>query len=252
MSDASPPFLSVVIPAYNEQSRLGNTLQAVCDFLKRQAYDWEIIVVDDGSTDETPQIVQRAQQNDSRIQLLQDHPNRGKGRAVRLGMLHAMGKYRLFMDADNSTSIDHVDHFLPLLQNDAQVVIGSRAVNGAQVLVHQSRWKELLGRLGNRWIQMWTVHGIKDTQAGFKIFTARAATEIFSAARINGWAFDVELLLIARLRDYKIVEHPIDWINSPDSKVMLKSYLEVLKDVVKIRLNAWRKIYSPSPKASNA
>ncbi len=143
-------------------------------------------------------------------------------------------------------------NFFRSFQNDIQVVIGSRAVNGAQVLVHQSRWKELLGKLGNRWIQMWTIRGIKDTQAGFKIFTARAATEIFSVAKINGWAFDVELLLIARLRGYKIVEQPIDWINSPDSKVTLKSYLQVLKDVVKIRLNASRKLYSPSPKVSNA
>src|SRR5262249_54946383 len=159
------------------------------DYLNRQSYDWEVLVVDDGSVDQTAQIVESANKIEPRVRLLQYGDNRGKGYAVRYGMLRAAGKYRLFMDADNSTSIDHVERFLPLLQSGTQLVIGSRAVDGAQVLVHQSRWKELLGILGNRWIQFWTVGGIKDTQAGFKIFTADAAKTIFPLARINGWAF---------------------------------------------------------------
>jgi glycosyltransferase involved in cell wall biosynthesis len=221
-------------------------LKAVCNFLNRQSFAWEVAVVDDGSTDQTAQLVQNAISADSRVRLLQYPTNRGKGYAVRYGMLHTTAKYRLFMDADNSTSIDHIQQFLPQLENGTDIVIGSRAVQGAEVLVHQSRWKETLGALGNRWIQFWAVPGIKDTQAGFKIFTADAAQNIFPWLTIDGWAFDVEALLIARLRGYKIVEQPIRWINDSHSKVTSKTYFQVLKDVLKIRMNLWRQTYSQS------
>jgi dolichyl-phosphate beta-glucosyltransferase len=143
-------FLSVVIPAYNEEARLGRTLTAVGNFLNRQSYPWEVVVVDDGSTDQTAQLVTNASVLDGRLRLLRYEPNQGKGYAVRQGMLHTSGKYRLFMDADHSTTIDQIAQFLPVLQAGMDIVIGSRAVPGADVVLHQPRWKELLGKLGNR------------------------------------------------------------------------------------------------------
>jgi dolichyl-phosphate beta-glucosyltransferase len=243
MPDSSRPFLSLIIPAFNEEARLVQTLDAVCGYLQSQSYTWEIVVVDDGSTDCTSQFVERAGSVEPRIRLLHYPKNRGKGYAVQYGMLHTTGTYRLFMDADNSTSIDHVAQFLPLLEHGTDVVIGSRAVPEAQVVVHQSRWKEWLGKLGNRWIRFWAVPGIKDTQAGFKIFAAEAAESIFPSLTISGWAFDVEVLAIARSRGYKIAEMPVRWVNDAQSKVTWRAYLQVLKDVVKIRFNLWKGKY---------
>ncbi|HTQ38125.1 MAG TPA: dolichyl-phosphate beta-glucosyltransferase [Pirellulales bacterium] len=236
-------FLSVVIPAFNEEARLAETLAAVGNFLNRQAYSWEVVVVDDGSTDQTARVVTDVRALDARFQLLQYQQNRGKGYAVRYGMLHTSGKYRLFMDADNSTAIDHIAQFLTLLETGTDMVIGSRAVSGANVLVHQPRGKEWLGKLGNRWIRFWAVPGIKDTQAGFKAFRAEAAENLFSLLTIDRWGFDVELLAIAQHRGYKIAECPIRWTNDPHSKVTPRAYLEVLKEVLKVRLNLWRGLY---------
>ncbi|HZZ27225.1 MAG TPA: dolichyl-phosphate beta-glucosyltransferase [Pirellulales bacterium] len=236
-------YLSVVIPAYNEEARVAGTLQSVTTFLKLQSHEWEVIVVDDGSADQTAQIVKAANATEPRVQLLQYESNHGKGYAVRQGMLHASGKYRLFMDADNSTTIDHLGQFLPLLEAGVDIAIGSRAVPGANIVVHQPRWKELLGKLGNRWIRLWAVPGIFDTQTGFKAFTAEAAQTIFPLLTIDRWGFDVEVLAIARRRDYKIAEIPIRWVNDPHSKVTAWAYFEVLKDVLKVRRNLWKGIY---------
>ncbi len=158
-------------------------------------------------------------------------------------MLHATGKYRLFMDADNSTAIDHIECFLPLLKSGCDVVIGSRAVPGTQIVVRQPKWKEFLGKLGNRWIRFWAVPGINDTQAGFKVFRDDVACSIFPLLTIDRWAFDVELLAIARRRGYRIAEVPIRWTNYADSKVTIRSYFEVLIDAVQVRLNIWKKRY---------
>ncbi len=236
-------FLSVVIPAYNEQERLPHTLKAVETYLKKQNYTWEIAVVDDGSKDKTADLVRAASIVEPRIRLLQYGKNRGKGYAVRFGMTHVSGQYRLFTDADNSTTIDHFAKFLPLLQQGFDVVIGSRDVKGADIAVHQPKWKELLGNLGNLWIQFWAVPGIKDTQAGFKVFTSKAAADVFPYLTIDRWGFDVEALAVAKQRGYKISEQPIRWVNDPNSKVSFKTYLEVLKEVVQVRFNIWTGIY---------
>jgi dolichyl-phosphate beta-glucosyltransferase len=241
------PFLSVIIPAYNEEHRLPHTLQAVLTYLRKQSYDWEVVIVNDGSTDRTAEIVQAVMVNEARVRLLQYGHNRGKGYAVRFGMTHTTGQYRLFMDADNSTTIDHFAKFSPYLHQGYGVVIGSRDVAGANIAIHQPWWKEKLGDLGNVWIQFWAVPGIKDTQAGFKVFTGKAAQDVFPYLTIDHWGFDVEALAVARHKGYRIMELPITWINDPNSKVSSGAYLEVLKEVVQVRLNMWRGRYERNP-----
>lgn len=243
-SEQQDIFLSVVIPAYNEEKRLPHTLKAVIKYLQRQKYSWEIAVVDDGSRDKTALLVKETSIVEPRVRLLQYGTNRGKGYAVRYGMTRTRGTYRLFMDADNSTTVDHFEQFLPFFNMGFSAVIGSRDIAGAQIATHQPKWKELLGDLGNLWIQLWAVPGIKDTQAGFKVFTGRAADDVFPFLQIDRWGFDVEALAVARLKGYKIAERPIRWVNDPDSKVSTRAYIDVLKEVVQVRLNIWKGIYT--------
>ena len=237
-------YVSVVIPAYNEEKRLPHTLRAVSTYLKKQPYTWEIAVVNDGSSDGTAKLVQSFTQEDPRISLLEYGQNRGKGYAVRFGMTHVQGDVRVFMDADNSTTIDHLEKFLPILQSGYDVVIGSRDIAGATIRVHQSKIKEILGDLGNLWIQLWAVSGIKDTQAGFKVFTKKASDDVFPYLTIDRWGFDVEALAVARMRGYNISEQPIRWVNDPNSKVSASAYLEVLTEVVEVRMNMLKGIYN--------
>ncbi|MBI3255574.1 MAG: glycosyltransferase family 2 protein [Candidatus Andersenbacteria bacterium] len=243
-------FLSVIIPAYNESKRLPKTLQSVVAFLKTKPYQSEILVVDDGSKDNTADLVRAASVTNPHIKLLQYGHNRGKGYAVRYGMTHAHGQYRLFMDADNSTSIDHFDKFYPIFSKGFDVVIGSRDVEGADIAEHQPWWKEKLGDLGNLWIQFWAVPGIHDTQAGFKVFTAKATQAVFPKLTIDRWGFDVEALAVARYFGFTISEQPIRWINDPNSKVSTGAYIEVLKEVVQVGLNLIFRKYGPkAPKS---
>ncbi|MCE9642785.1 MAG: glycosyltransferase family 2 protein [Candidatus Andersenbacteria bacterium] len=231
------PYISVVIPAYNEEKRLPHTLRATIAYLKKQPYSWEIAVVNDGSSDNTAQVVRTSAAEDSRVMLLEYGQNHGKGYAVRFGMTHVHGEIRVFMDADNSTSIDHLEKFLPILKSGYDVVIGSRDIAGATINVHQSKVKEILGDLGNLWIQFWAIGGIKDTQAGFKVFTKQASDDVFPYLTIDRWGFDVEALAVARMRGYKISEQPIIWVNDPNSKVSPSAYMQVLKEVVQVRMN---------------
>lgn len=237
------PFLSVIIPAYNEEARLPRTLKAVHAYLQAQSFTWEIAVVNDGSTDRTADIVREFQIVDPRVRLLHYAKNRGKGYAVRYGMTHTKGHFRLFMDADNSTTIDHIEQFLPWLQKGYDVAIGSRDIQGAEIAAHQAWWKEKLGDLGNLWIRFWAVPGIKDTQAGFKIFSGKAADFIFPRLKIDRWGFDVETLAVARRQDFRIAELPIRWVNDANSKVSARAYLDVLQEVVQVRLNLWKGVY---------
>ena len=237
------PYLSVVIPAYNEEQRLPRTLKAVVEYLSPQDYSWEVAVVDDGSKDRTADIVREFKITEPRVTLLQYGGNRGKGYAVRYGMTHTTGQFRLFMDADNSTTIDHFATFRPLFAEGFDVVIGSRDVQGADIAVHQSWLKEKLGDLGNLWVQAWAVPGIWDTQAGFKVFTGQASDDVFPRLTIDRWGFDVEALAVARLLGYKISEQPIRWENDPNSKVSAQAYLEVLQEVVQVRFNIWKGVY---------
>lgn len=236
-------YLSVIIPAYNEEKRLPATLKAVIKYLQTKPYSWEIAVVDDGSRDKTADVVRTAAVHEPRVRLLQYGQNRGKGYAVRYGMTHVSGDIRLFMDADNSTTIDHLEQLKPYLSMGFDVVIGSRDVAGADIAVHQAWWKEKLGDLGNLWIRFWAVGGLKDTQAGFKVFTRSASEAVFPVLTIDRWGFDVEALAVARLKGYKIAERPIRWVNDVNSKVSTRAYLDVLREVVQVRINMWRGNY---------
>jgi len=239
-------FLSVIIPAYNEEKRISQTLLAIDHYLSAQPYSYEILVVNDGSTDRTAQIVKNFQKLIKNLKLIDSQPNHGKGYVVRLGMLKAQGKYRLFMDADNSTSIDHFEKMLPYLEEGYQVVIGSRDKKdapGARQAVPQSFLKRQLGNLGNILIQLLAVPGIWDTQCGFKCFEEEAAKDIFSRCLIDRWGFDIEALALARWLGYKIAIIPVYWINDPHSHVSWKAYLRTLGELFQIKWNLWRGKY---------
>lgn len=258
MSDASTPFLSVVIPAYNEEQRLPATLTDVVRYLGQQQVSSELLVVDDGSKDTTAEIVRSAierwrpsaspDRHLVRFELLEypDRKNRGKGYAVRTGMLAARGRHRVFLDADNSTTVDHVERFLRFVHEEKfDVVIGSRDVEGADVALHQPWYREVAGTLGNVLIRLLAVPGIADTQAGFKLFTATVVEDIFPRLTINRWGFDIEILAVARHRGYRIKEAPITWINDERSLVRVGTYLQVLSELVRVRWNLWTGVYGP-------
>lgn len=231
-------YLSVIIPAYNEEKHIKNTVQSIYNYLSDKKIEHEITVVTDGSTDKTDDIVRSMIPAIPTLQLLNYEQNRGKGFVVRQGMLKAKGQYRLFTDADNATSIDHIEKMLPFFNQGYDVVIGSIALKGSIVVSgSEPIWRRLFGMMGNLFIQLIAVPGISDTQRGFKIVTAKAAQDIFLRAKIDRWGFDIEMLALARKFGYKIKEVPINWNNDPSSHVKLSAYFQVLMETVKIRWN---------------
>ena len=227
--------LSVIIPAYNEAKRLPGTLESVNAYLSKQSYEYEILVVNDGSTDATESVISKLQIPN--FKLISNKINRGKGAVVQQGMLAASGDYRLFMDADNSTTIDQIENMMPHFSKGYDIVIGSLAVPGTQVVRGEPWYRVLAGKLGNKFIQIFAVWGIHDTQRGFKLFSAKAAQDIFSRLTIFGWGFDVEALAVARKLGYKIKEVPVIWNNDPNSKVNIWAYPKVLMQTLQVRWN---------------
>ena len=229
--------LSVVIPAFNEEKRLPATLASVVAYLDQRDYESEILVVDDGSSDGTIELARGWTSGKTSIRVLahEDGKNHGKGATVRRGFAEATGDFRLFMDADNSTTIDQIDAFWQYFDQGVDMVIGSRDVADADVVVHQAWHKELGGKIGNLVIQLLAAPGIKDTQAGFKMFTARCIEDLLPNLQIDRWGFDVELIAAARHRGFTVKEAPIRWVNSPDSKVPPGAYLQVMGEVWKVR-----------------
>lgn len=241
------PFLSVVVPAYNEAGRLPLTLIDIDKYLSRAEYSSEVIVVNGDSIDATRAVVERFERLMPNLRLLNCAESRGKGRSVREGMRHARGNYRLFMDADNATSIDHFAEALPLFREGYDVVIGSRIIKGAKLDPPQPLWRRFLGRAGNLVVQALAVPGVWDTQCGFKVFSEAAAERIFQASVIERWGFDVELLAIARLYGLKIKEMPVHWVNDARSTVGGGAYFSTLADVFRIRRRIARGEYSSNP-----
>lgn len=237
-------FLSVIIPAFNEEKRLPKTLEDIDRYLRGQSYKYEIVVVNDGSKDNTAQIVRERVSAIRNLRLIDNKENHGKGYVVRQGMLKAKGNYRLFTDADNSTSIDHVERFLPYFQQGYEVVIGSRRIKGAILDPPQPFYRQLLGRLfGLLTAILIGTWGIKDTQCGFKCFSQKAAETIFPKCKIDRFAFDPEILIIAKKLGYKIKEVPVVWKNDLESKVKLGSMIKMGIDLLKIRWNLINRKY---------
>ena len=236
------PRLSVVIPAYNESARLPATLRRVREYLGAEGISHEIVVVDDGSDDDTSE--QARQAGGLAAVVVRNETNRGKGYSVRRGMLLARGERLLMTDADLSTPIEELPRLQARLDEGYDVAIGSRAVAGARIEVHQRWFRENVGRAFNVLVRALALPGLKDTQCGFKLFTAQAAREAFSLARLDGFSFDVEALFIARLHRRRIAEVPVVWRNDAATRVdTLRGALAFL-DVARIRWTAWRGRYS--------
>jgi dolichyl-phosphate beta-glucosyltransferase len=228
--------ISVIIPAYNEAKRITPTIKSVVEYLEKLSKNrYEIIVVLDGSKDNTLEVVSKLANKYKAIKIINNTINRGKGAVVKQGILDSQGDYVLFMDADNSTRIDELDQILPVMRKGVDIVVGSRDMHGSKVEVRQARYKEILGDLGNLWIQLLLVGGIKDTQCGFKVFKGDIARNIFSRLNMQGWSFDIELLALAHHFGYSIKEMPVVWYNDDSSHVKLKDYIQVLLDTVIIK-----------------
>ena len=237
------PFLSVVIPAHNEARRLPGTLDKVAAFLQAQPYRAEIVVVENGSTDETLAIARRFQESHPGLVRVFHEARRGKGLAVRRGMLEARGEYRFLCDADLSMPIEELPRFLPPHLTDFDVAIASRELPQAR-RVGEPAYRHLVGRAFNLMVQALALPGFRDTQCGFKCFRGEVADDLFQRQTLEGMSFDVEILFVARRRGYRIVEVPITWYFDPDSRVRLvHDSLRMALDLLTIRWRAWRGWY---------
>ncbi|MBI4201130.1 MAG: glycosyltransferase family 2 protein [Chloroflexi bacterium] len=235
-------FLSVIIPAYNEERRILSTLQRVTEYLASQDYSWNVVVANDGSTDRTASLVQEFARDHPQVTLL-PLVHRGKGWAVRSGMLASQAEHRFLCDADLSMPIEHLERFLPPHLASYDIAIGSREAPGARRFNEPPR-RHLMGRLFNVVTRALAVRGIHDTQCGFKCFRGAAADLLFPIQRIPGFGFDVEVLFLAQRMDLRMVEVPIDWYYGRESKVRpLRDAAAMSRDVLKVRWSAWRGKY---------
>lgn len=238
MSDQTP-LLSIIIPAHNEERRLPLSLTKIDAFLKKQPYDAEVIVVENGSQDRTSEVVRQFAQEHPYVRLIEAH-TRGKGLAVKQGMLAARGQYRFMCDADLSMPIEELEKFMPPQLEGYDVVIGSREAAGSR-RVNEPEYRHMIGRISNFLVKLIALRGYEDTQCGFKLFTAQAADDLFSVQQTNGIGFDVELIFIADKRGYKVYEMPVTWYFDPESKMRLvDDSLKMIKELWDIRQN-WRK-----------
>lgn len=247
------PLVSVVIPAYNEEMRLPETLEQVLAYLERQDYPWEVIVVDDGSEDRTAEIAEGFARQYPAVRVIRN-PHRGKGYTVRTGMLAGQGDYILFSDADLATPIEELEKLLAYLERGYDVAIGSR--EGVGAVRHGEPWfRHFIGRVFNLLVRLVAVGDFQDTQCGFKAFRQQAARDIFSSLRLYGedapeikggavTAFDVELLFLALKKGYKVKEVPVVWRYGKHSKVNpLRDSIHMFRDVLAVRWNDWRGLY---------
>jgi glycosyltransferase involved in cell wall biosynthesis len=238
--------LSIIVPAYNEEARLPPTIERLHAFLSKQPMRYEIVVVDDGSKDNTCAVVEEHAKRIPHLRLVRQLPNKGKGAAVRMGMLAARGQIRVMCDADCSMPPEQLPLLLaPIIACKAQIAIGSRYAEGAKTAIKQPFYRVLWSRLANKVIQRSLVPGIRDTQCGFKAFTAEVARDLFKRAKIDGWAFDLEILALARRRGYDIAEIGVEWMDDNRSRINpLKDMWKVIKEAMIIRKNLKSGVYN--------
>lgn len=234
-------FLSIIIPAHNEENRLPDTLEQIFRFLDKQSFTSEVIVVENGSSDQTLAVAQKFAEQYKHVRVIQSE--RGKGAAVKLGMMKAQGEYRFMCDADLSMPVEEITKFLPSPKQDIEIAIASREARGA-VRYNEPAYRHLGGRGINFVIQALILPGLNDTQCGFKCFRADVAEKIFNLQTLDGWSFDIELLYIARKYGYRIREIPIHWYHDTDTKVRaLPDAIRMFKDIFHIHANARRGLY---------
>jgi dolichyl-phosphate beta-glucosyltransferase len=237
------PFLSLIIPAYNEETRLPDTIKQVFDFASQQEYSMEVLIVENGSQDRTLAIAQEYATRYPQLRVLQNEC-RGKGRAVKQGMLAALGEYCFMCDVDFSMPVEEINLFLPPQLNGIDIAIASRETTGA-IRYEEPYYRHLVGRVYNGLIRTIALPGLDDTQCGFKCFRSEVAEDLFKRQTMTGWSFDVEILFIARLLGYQIIEIPIHWRYNPHSKIsVVRDSFKMGMDLIRIRLNALRGVYT--------
>jgi dolichyl-phosphate beta-glucosyltransferase len=235
------PYLSVIVPSYKEGKRLGSNLKEIKDYLKDKNFDYEVLVVVDGSPDNTAEVARSYKDKFESLRVIDNKKNHGKGYVVRQGLLEAKGDVRVFLDADGSTSINHLNTFLPQFKKGYDVVIGSRDIKGAYIQVHQPKYREVMGDMGNWLIRivlgLWSY---PDTQCGFKMLNAKAAEEIASRMVVDRFGFDFELIILAKKMGFKVKQMPVRWMNEEGSTVSLtgkNGFTQVIIDLFKTK---WR------------
>jgi dolichyl-phosphate beta-glucosyltransferase len=238
------PVLSIIIPAYNEEARLQDSLRQIERFVAAQDYAIEVVVVDNNSSDATPDIAEGfAAEHPDYVRVFHE-PRQGKGAAVKTGMLSGRGDYLFICDADLSMPIEEVNRFLPPAIDGYDVAIASREAPGAE-RIGEPEYRHLMGRVFNLIVRLFAVPGIQDTQCGFKVFRREVAHDVFPRQTIDGWGFDVEVLFIARKLGYKLVEVPITWYYKEQSRVKpIHDSINMFVEVLRVRLNGWRGLYS--------
>ena len=236
--------LSVVIPMYNETARIRDTVPTLLAYFATQTYPHEFVIVDDGSSDGTADLAQELFASAENVRVLRKRPNKGKGAAVRAGMLAAKGDAVLVCDADLATPLEELDKFWRWLDDCYPVVIGSRKMAGANITHHQPLWRESLGKVFTWLTNHLATKDISDVTCGFKCFKRDAAQALFSRARLNDWSFDAEVLFIAQSLGYRIKEVPVTWHDKPGTKVrLIKDATRSIQGLMKIKLNALKGKY---------
>jgi len=241
MNVENQPFISVIIPSYREGKRIGHNLEEIEKYLFSKSYTYEMLVITDGSPDNTAQIAREHQSKIGNLRVIENPDNHGKGYVVRQGLIEAKGKYRVFLDADGSTSITHLDSFMPEFEKGFDIVIGSRDIEGSYIQIHQPKYREVMGNSGNWLIRivlgLWSY---PDTQCGFKVLSEKAAKEVASRMVVDRFGFDFELIILALKLGFKVKQMPVRWLNEEGSTVTLtgpNGFFQVLNDLFRTR---WR------------
>jgi dolichyl-phosphate beta-glucosyltransferase len=244
VSGPQPPDLSVIVPAFNEAGRLGPVLREIVQYGRSRGLRLEVIVVDDGSRDGTAALVRSVSEAVPEVRLVRLAANLGKGYAVRTGMLNAVGALLLFADADGATPIAEVARLELAIRQGADIAIGSRALRSTDVRVRARWYRRVLGRLFHALVARLTVRGFQDTQCGFKLFRAAAAQDLFSRMRMNRFSFDVEVLLMAQHRGFRVEEVAVNWTHQPGSRInLVTDSLAMVRDLFLIRAHLARGDY---------